>query len=96
MFYLELFRYYGAAILIDKPLDRNTDDIFLSRATPEATLQFIISDFQNAADRLPVTVPDDELGRATKGAALGMMAATYLHAAGVIDSRLPVFWLVVI
>ena len=63
MFYLELFRYYGAAILIDKPLDRNTDDIFLARATPEATLQFIISDFQNAADRLPVTVPDDELGQ---------------------------------
>lgn len=80
MFYLELFRYYGAAILIDKPLDRNTDDIFLARATPEATLQFIISDFQNAADRLPVTVPDDELGRATKGAALVLMAATYLYA----------------
>lgn len=87
MFYLELFRYYGAAILIDKPLDRKTDDIFLARATPEATLQFIISDFQNAADRLPVTVPDDELGRATKGAALGMMAVTYLYAAGIIDSK---------
>ena len=87
MFYLELFRYYGGAILIDKPLDRNTDDIFLSRATAEETLKFILSDFQNAADRLPVVVPDNELGRATKGAALGMMAVTYLYAAGVIDSK---------
>lgn len=87
MFYLELFRYYGSAILIDKPLDRNTDEIFLSRSTPDATLQFIISDFQNAADRLPVTVSDEELGRATKGAALGMMAATYLYAAGTVDAK---------
>ena len=87
MFYLELFRYYGSAILIDKPLDRNTDDIFLARATPEATLQFIISDFQKAAERLPITVSDEELGRATKGAALGMMAATYLYAGGVIDAK---------
>lgn len=87
MFYLELFRWYGAAILIDKPLDRNTDDIFLARSTPEETLQFIISDFQNAANRLPVTVADEELGRATKGAALGMMAVTYLYAAGVVDAK---------
>ena len=36
---------------------------------------------------LLVAVPDDELGRATKGAALGMMAATYLYAAGIIDSK---------
>lgn len=87
MFYLELFRYYGSAILIDKPLDRNTDDIFLSRATPEATVEFILSDFQNAADRLPPTVADEELGRATKGAALGMKAVTYLHAAGTVDAK---------
>ena len=87
MFYLELFRYYGSAILIDKPLDRNTDEIFLSRATPQATVEFILSDFQNAADRLPVKVADEELGRATKGAALGMKAVTYLHAAGTVDSK---------
>lgn len=87
MFYLELFRYYGAAVLIDKPLDRNTDDIFLPRTTPEATLQFIVSDFQQAADRLPVKVSDDELGRATRGAALGMLAVTYLHAAGTVDAK---------
>lgn len=87
MFYFELFRYYGSAILIDKPLDRNTDDIFLSRSTPEQTLEFIVSDFQNAADRLPVTVPDEEIGRATKGAALGMKAVAYLHAAGTVDAK---------
>lgn len=87
IFYLELFRYYGGAILIEKPLDRHVDDIFYPRSTAQETLDFIISDLQNAADRLPVTVPDEELGRATKGAALGMMTIAYLHAAGVIDAK---------
>lgn len=87
LFYLELFRFYGGVPLIDKPLDRNLDEIFLPKNTAEETLEFIVSDFQNAADRLPVTVIDTELGRATKGAAIGLKAVAYLHGAGTVDSK---------
>ena len=87
MFYLELFRFYGGLPLIDIPLDRNEDDIFYSRSSQEETLEFIISDFQKAADYLPVTLDDEELGRATRGAAIGMEAITYLFGAGIVDSK---------
>lgn len=87
LFYLELLRFYGGVPLIDKALDRQVDEIFYARATAEETLNFIIADLQKAADRLPVTLVDEELGRATRGAAIGMQAVAYLHAAGVIDAK---------
>jgi len=87
MFYFELFRFYGGVPIITKALDRKTDTIFNARNTAEETLQFIISEFKAAADNLPVTAPTAELGRATKGAAIGMQAVTYLYGAGVVDSK---------
>ncbi len=87
LLYLELFRYYGGVPLIDKVLDRNKDDIFYSRSTPEQTLEFIVNDFEEAASRLPVEVADAEYGRATRGAALGMKAVAYLHGAGTVDEK---------
>ena len=52
-----------------------------------ALLQFVIEEFQTAADLLPTTVDDTEYGRATRGAALGMKAVAYLHGAGTVDSK---------
>ncbi len=85
MFYLELWRFYGPVPLIDKVLDRTEDDIYYSRSDEKAVLEYIVSEFRQAADLLPVRLEDAELGRATKGAAIGMMASAYLHGAGTVD-----------
>jgi len=87
MIYFELLRFYGGVPLINKPLDRFEDDILYSRNTAEETFSFVINEFQAAADLLPVNVDDSEYGRATRGAALGMLAEAYLHCAGTIDSK---------
>lgn len=85
--YLELWRFWGGVPLVKKALDKETDDIYYERSTSEETMKFIIDDFSEAAKRLPKRseLPAEEYGRATKGAAVGFQAVTYLHAAGVID-----------
>ena len=87
LLYFELLRFYGGVPIITKALDRNEDDIFYTRNTAEETFNFVIDEFQAAADLLPVNLDDVEYGRATRGAALGMMAEAYLHCAGTIDPK---------
>src|SRR5690606_8055284 len=67
--------------------DRNTDEIFYERNTMEDVLGFIVNEFQQAADLLPRDISDEEIGRATKGAAIGMKALAYLFGAGIVDSK---------
>mgnify|MGYP002536880452 CR=1 FL=1 len=86
MFYFELFRFYGKLPIIEQVLNKEEDEIFLPRSSEEEVVEFILNDFQLAADYLPKDITDTELGRATKGAAIGMKALVYLHAAGVLDA----------
>jgi len=87
-FYFELFRLYGRVPVITAPLSRQEDEIYNARNSEEEVLKFIIDEYQLAADLLPKrsALPPTELGRATKGAAVGMKASVYLHAAGVINA----------
>ncbi|WP_270568932.1 RagB/SusD family nutrient uptake outer membrane protein [Coprobacter secundus] len=87
--YLELWRFWGGVPLVKKALNKEVDDIYYERSTSEETMRFIIEDFGEAAKRLPKRseLPAEEYGRATKGAAVGFQAVTYLHAAGVIDAK---------
>lgn len=58
-----------------------SDNLFVSRATKEETYQQIITDLTEAADVLPVRYSgrdNAEVGRATRGAALGILAKVYL------------------
>lgn len=84
--YLELFRFYGGIPIITTALNRHEDEVAYERNTAEETLEFIVSEFQQAADLLPTTIPDSEYGRATKGAAIGMKAVAYLHGAGTVNA----------
>lgn len=72
-----------------KTLNKDVDDIYYSRSSSKETLEFIIEDLKEAANRLPKRseLPAEEYGRATKGAAIGFQAVAYLHAAGVIDAK---------
>ncbi|MDR2472390.1 MAG: RagB/SusD family nutrient uptake outer membrane protein [Tannerella sp.] len=83
MLYYELFRFYGKVPIIDHAQNRFDEEIFNPRNSEKEVADFFISDFEKAIALLPKDIPDAELGRATKGAATGMLSTAYLHLAGV-------------
>jgi hypothetical protein len=83
MLYYELFRFYGKVPIIEHAQNRHEEDIFNARDKEIDVVNFFISDFEKAINYLPVSIPDSELGRATKGAAIGMLSTAYLYLAGV-------------
>lgn len=66
--YTNLLRSYGGVILIDKPFELGEDFSEIKRSSIDETLDFILSDIENAITGLPMK-NDIEQGRATKGAA---------------------------
>ncbi len=69
--YTNLLRSYGGVILIDKKLNLDDDFTTQQRATLQETLDFILSDLNNAIAGLPFK-GEIEQGRATKGAAAAL------------------------
>lgn len=80
-FYFNLVRGFGEVPLIDKvytdPEDARTA---VPKSTEEEIYDFIVQDLQAAIEALPLKseYAGGELGRATKGAAQGMLAKVYL------------------
>jgi hypothetical protein len=60
---------------LDGPSEKNK-----SRATTQETWDFVISELEKAATDLPESWASGQLGRATKGAAYGLLARTALYA----------------
>lgn len=77
MAYFYLWDLYGGVIILDEPTD--PEDTYLPRNTAEEVKQFVIDDFTNAIDLLPITHSDENNGRATEGAAIAMLGKTYLY-----------------
>lgn len=75
--------WYLAAFWGNVPLVLNTpedqDDFFPSQATQSEVFASVISDLGMAADMLPATWSDNDLGRPTRGAALALRGKTYLY-----------------
>lgn len=83
MFYFELVKRYGGVPIITEKLEANTDPD-IPRDTFGDCVDYIVSQCDSAASLLPVKYPDNnqnDLGRATKGAALALKARTLLYAA---------------
>ncbi|CAA9268279.1 MAG: Cell surface glycan-binding lipoprotein, utilization system for glycans and polysaccharides (PUL), SusD family [uncultured Adhaeribacter sp.] len=79
-FYFNLVRLFGGVPKLDRvplPEEANSDQ-FQTRASEEEIYQLIISDLQFAVDNLPEK-GQTTIGRATKGAAQGMLAKVYLY-----------------
>lgn len=74
--YFYLWQLYGGVPLLLDPLP--VDETYLARNTADEVKAQIIADFQDAAQRLPVTYPSGEKGRAERGAAIAMLGKTYL------------------
>ena len=80
--YFWLAKVNGSVILLDKLNEMGVKDI--PRSSEDEVWNFVAADFAFAAENLPKTWPGEE-GRATKGAAYGMLARTWLYAASVAD-----------
>ena len=68
--YHNLMRSYGGVVLIDQPFELGDDFSTVTRASLDATLDFIIADCDKAIAGLPAS--GMEQGRATKGAAAAL------------------------
>lgn len=75
--YFDLVRWFGPVPLIDKSLVAE-DGKNYPRVPVDQVYNFIISDFEYAADHLPANYATADLGHVTKWAAKGMMAEVYM------------------
>jgi hypothetical protein len=78
-YYFNLVRIFGGVPIVDHV--QNPEEYNLPRATKEAVYAFITADLSEAINRLPEKskYPVAELGRATKGAAKGILAKVFLY-----------------
>jgi len=80
--YFNLVRMYGGVPLVlhlpESAADASTDPVFQTRADVNVVYDSIISDLQFALKNLPLK-SKTAVGRATKGAAEGMLAKVYLY-----------------
>lgn len=78
-YYFILVRFFGDVPLVTEPQDVN-GDLYPARAPKEEIYNLIVSDLEKAIDLLPTKsqYSQTDLGRASKGAALGALAKVYL------------------
>jgi tetratricopeptide (TPR) repeat protein len=62
-------------------------DEFQPRSSQEAVFEQARADLTFAADNLPATRPDEQLGRATRGAALGILGRSYMQTNDLPEAR---------
>jgi hypothetical protein len=80
--YFNLVRFFGGVPLVDKVLtpQEATSDQYQTKASKDAIYQFITADLEFALANLPVKgASGSQAGRATKGAAAGMLAKVSLY-----------------
>lgn len=82
-FYFELAKRYGGVPLITRVLEAEEANT-VERASFEEVINFIVSECEVIAPELPIDyhdVPQQETGRATRGAAMALKARALLYAA---------------
>lgn len=81
--YFWLVKLHGSVILLDNMSQYQTKEH--QRSAEEDCWKFIAADFTYAAENLPAEWDANRAGRATKGAAYGMLARTWLYAASIAE-----------
>lgn len=79
-YYYMLWRSYGGVFIIDHTFDPLKKDEKFPRASYDRMVEFIVDEANKAAALLPTEYEATNVGRATKGAALMLIAKTYLWA----------------
>lgn len=87
-FYFELVKNYGGDIILNS-FDANDATLFPARSTKAEMYQTIIGDLKDAATKLPEKdqYKASDTGRATKGAALGLLAKAYLFSEDYVNAE---------
>ena len=81
LFYFDLVRYFGKVPLVETPLE--PQEVVKIPRTPVAEVyNLIISDLEDAIQKLPDSYTTTNVGRATNGAARGLLALVYLTRSG--------------
>lgn len=76
--YFYLYNLFGGVVILDKPTP--VSDTYRARNTEREVIDFVIKDFKEAAELLPVSyTAATDIGRVTKGAAIAMLGKTYLY-----------------
>ena len=83
--YFDMAAQLGGLPLVDHIL--SGDEYYNPRASMEDTWKFIEDGFKASIDNLPVSWDAGNTGRATKGAALAMLARTYIYHASYNNSQ---------
>ncbi|MEM9983571.1 MAG: RagB/SusD family nutrient uptake outer membrane protein [Bacteroidota bacterium] len=79
-FYYSLYRgYNGGSVIIHTTPPLSRDDFYKQPSPAEEVYNLILSDFEFAEANLPETVADDQLGRATWGAAAAMLGKLHIN-----------------
>lgn len=81
LFYFNLVRLFGDVPLITKPVstELNDEEVYVTRTAVDSVYEQVISDFSKAAAGCPkLYYQGADKGRATRGAALGMLAKACL------------------
>lgn len=76
--YFEMVRLYGGIPIIDKPQNLD-DDLYVSRNKTSECIDFIIADLDKAAESLPWSWENKDVGRVTRAAALAMKGRILLY-----------------
>jgi len=76
-YYFTLVRLFGPVPLVTTPTV-DLQKLQVPRTSVDSVYQQIIQDFQQAADALPEQYTGEDLGRATKGAAISFLSSVYL------------------
>ncbi len=79
-YFFEIVKRYGGMQIMDTVLIPG-DNLMYARNSYKECADYILADCKEAISRLPVSRPDNELGRATKGAAMALKARMLLYAA---------------
>lgn len=79
--YFNLVRFYGGVPIVTSEVT-DLNNVNAPRAATEEVYDLIVSDLTTAATSLPVSYSGADAGRATKGAALGLLAKVFLTRAG--------------
>lgn len=90
-FHFYLCIYYGNIPYITEP---STVDAKPKQLTEDEVLTLCAQDFKDAANDLPETWPTNQLGRATKGAALAYLGKVYMQQHKWQDAKDALNWLV--
>jgi hypothetical protein len=83
--YFRLVAYYGGVPLLKTPFEL-TGDFNIPRNTYDECMNFVITELDDAANLLPLTYSNDNLGRITKGAALAAKSRALLYMASPLNN----------